>query len=421
MMYCLYNTLLTIARPAAGLWLSRKVELRPLKARFKPSVPRLPNRALCLQACSVGEVNTVMPLVKGLEQRFPRYPILVTSSTHTGYQHALKVYGEERVTWFPFDTRPAVRHFLGQAIPHVLVLVETELWPNMLREAARANIPVVIVNGRISDRSFTRYRRYTRLMRSMLTGISAAGMQSERHQERLIALGVPPERVSVTGNLKFDAVPTEVPTEVRQRMRRELHIDPDHSVLVFGSTRPGDEQLAAACWQVLQEDYPDLHLVVVPRHVERAPEIRALFGEFCALRSDLARGQASGVERVVIVDTIGELQTVYACATVAVVGGSFNEAYAGQNPLEPAALGVPTVFGPAMGNFLEAAALLVEMQGAVQVRDGDTLCKVLDHLLGNPAERRQLGTRARRGVLKQRGAAERNIDLIARVLTDQRD
>lgn len=421
MMYCLYNTLYTVLTPGAKLWLARKPELRPLIARFKPPVPRLANRAVCVQACSVGEVNAARPLVLGLEHRFKRYPILVTTSTLAGFQHAQKIYGEDRVTWFPFDSRASVRRFLGQAIPHVLVLIETELWPNMLREAARAKIPVVIVNGRLSERAFTRYRRYAGLMGSMMSAITAAGMQSERHRERLISLGVPADRVTVTGNLKFDAVPTEIPMEQRQRFRKELHLGPDDPVLVFGSTRPGDEQLAAMCWQLLQENYPSLRLVIVPRHVERAPQIKAIFGEFCALRSELAAGMASGVERVIIVDSIGELHAIYACATVAVVGGSFSAEFGGHNPIEPAALGVPTVFGPEMDNFLEAAAQLIEMQGAVQVRDGESLRKVLDYLLGDPAERRQLGTRARRGVLKQRGAADRNIELIARILTDHRD
>jgi 3-deoxy-D-manno-octulosonic-acid transferase len=419
MMYCLYNTLLTLARPGARIWLSRKPELKPLVERFKPPVPRLPNRAICVQACSVGEVNTARPLVRGLEHRFPRYPVLVTSSTVTGHTQARNLYGEDRVTWFPFDTRASVRHFLGQAIPHALVLVETELWPNILREASRANIPVVIVNGRISDKAFARYRRHKRSMRKLLACVTAAGMQSEKHRDRIISLGLPEDRATLTGNLKFDAVPTEIPTELRQRIRRELHLGQEDDVLVFGSTRPGDEELAAACWQRLQEDYPNLRLVVVPRHVQRAREIQMMFGEFCALRSALARGEASGVERVVVVDTVGELHAIYSCATVAVVGGSFSSEYGGHNPLEPAALGIPTIFGPEMEHFEEAASMLQESYGAVRVLDGDTLYAALNRLLADSAERRQLGTRARRAVLKQRGAAERNVELVARVLTEQ--
>jgi len=412
----LYNALLLAAAGPARWWLRRHPRHRALVARFAPPVPALPSRPLWVQACSVGEVNTVRPLIDALRAHWPDRPILVTASTASGHARACELFGEAMVAWFPFDTRAAVRHFLDAARPGVLVLVETELWPNVLGACVRRGVPVVVVNGRLSDKHLARYERFRWWFRPMVRGLAAAGMQSAQHAERMRALGAREEAVRVTGNLKFDAVRDQVPLRVRQRLRAEHGFKAEGRLLVFGSTRPGDEALASACWSILREEYPDLNLIVAPRHVERADEITALFSEPVARRSEVRRSREPRRERVLLLDTMGELADFLSIASVAVIGGSFYPGVNGHNPLEPAALGVPVVFGPYMANFEEAAAVLAARGGARQVACPEDLYLALSTLFGDAATRRRMGTLARKAVLEHQGAVRHTIALIEEVL-----
>jgi 3-deoxy-D-manno-octulosonic-acid transferase len=241
-------------------------------------------------------------------------------------------------------------------------------------------------------------------------------MQSERYASRLQALGLTPERMRITGNLKFDAARDHVGGRDRQRLRMENGFRQQGPVLFFGSTRPGDEALASACWATLREEYPELRLVIAPRHVERAEEVLGLFSEPVLRRSAVKAGQPARGERVFLLDTLGEMPTFLSLATVAVVGGSFYPGVNGHNPLEPAALGIPTVFGPYMSNFDDPAAVLLERGGAQSVACPEDLYLALSKLLGDTAEQRQMGTRARKAVLDHQGASAATVALIAEVL-----
>ncbi len=243
-----------------------------------------------------------------------------------------------------------------------------------------------------------------------------AGMQSETHARRMVALGASEASVRVTGNLKFDSVRDSVPPRTRQRLRMEYNLKPETRVLLFASTRPGDEALASACWATLREEYPELRLVIAPRHIDRAEEVRGYFSEPIACRSAQHRGGESRSERVLLLDTFGELTDFMAISSVVVVGGSFYPGVNGHNPLEPAALGVPAVFGPYMANFEEAAGVLTARGGAIQVACAEDLYLALSKLLGDSARRRQLGTLARKAVLDNQGAVRNTIALIEEVL-----
>lgn len=420
MSYLLYNAALGLAAPAAAWWLRHSPKYHPLLQRFDPALPQLSTRPLCVQACSVGEVLTSRHLLTALEQRATGYPLLLSTSTVSGHDLAVERCPEFSPIWFPFDTRKAVSSFFQRASPKALILIETEIWPNVLREARQEGIPVIIVNGRLSDKHFARYWRVRPLIAPMFHSITAVGAQSAPYAERFIALGVDPDAVKVTGSIKFDTVQTEFSASDRARLRRESGLPEGAPVLLFGSTRPGDEALASACWATLRDEIPELRLVIAPRHGDRIHEIMHVFGEPIQRRSEILGGSPPAGARVLLLDTLGELASYYALATVAVIGGSFYPGVEGHNPLESAALGTPTVFGPYMNNFREAASQLKAVKGAVQVSCPEDLYAALSSILADPGEQRRLGTRGRKAVLDGQGATARSIDLIQSVL-DQHD
>lgn len=415
--YGAYNVLWAIASPAGKLWLRHHAEHRALLARFRPPEISI-DAPLWVHACSVGEVNTAKAILAALRARFPGQPILLTTATVSGYAQAQKVCGDFPVAWCPFDAARPVRRFLDRLRPRLLALIETELWPNMLRECHRRNIPVVLLNGRISEKHFSRYQRFHAFFEKALGHLSLAGMQNESYAQRLVSLGADPAVVRVVGNTKFDAVATEMDARGRARLRAENGFSPDQPVLIFGSTRPGDEAIAARCWQVLREEYPALRLIVAPRHLDRLAEAMAPFEEESLIRrSEIRAGRLPAGERILVLDTMGELTAFYAIASVAVVGGSFSATVNGHNPLEPAALGVPAVFGPFMGNFPDPAKILLQARGAIQVENPEELPGVLRRLLADATERHCYGTRARKAVLDNRGATERCVDLVQELLS----
>ncbi|MDQ1256717.1 MAG: 3-deoxy-D-manno-octulosonic acid transferase [Candidatus Hydrogenedentes bacterium] len=410
MTYLVYDIATSCAAPLGALWLAARPRYRPLLARFAPAAPRFGARPLWVQACSVGEVGTARPFIRAFQERHPEIPVLLTASTVAGYE--LAVVDMPNVSWFPFDHRWVVRRFVERVQPRALVLIETEIWPNVLRVTQEKGVPAVLLNGRLSDKHIGRYRRYRRLLRPVFKRIAAAGMQNAEYAERLAMLGTDPARIRVTGNTKFDGVKTEVPEARLRALRAEHGLGPEERVLVFGSTRPGDEALAAECWRSLRRDCPDLFLVVAPRHGNRLDEAMAPFDEPLLRRSEVCRGRQRGGERILVLDTVGELVDFYALAAVAVIGGSFYPGVNGHNPLEPAALGVPTVFGPFMRNFVDPALVLADARGARQVSGPEALLPVLRELLSSPEAAAAMAERGRCAVLANQGAIGRSLDLL---------
>lgn len=412
MRYLFYDVATSLVAPVAGAWLALRATSRPMLARFAPKAPPLAGRPFWVHACSVGEVGVARPLLDALRQRHPRLPLVLTVSTLKGLHLAQKSCPETPLTWFPFDHRYCVRRFLKRLDPICLVLIETEIWPNVIRLARRFGIPVVLVNGRLSDKHFSRYRRFAWWFRPVFQQISAGGMQNEAYAQRIRFLGTPASVVRVTGNTKFDGVPTALSGEARARLRIENGFPEELPLVVFGSTRPGDESLAARCWQALRDEFPMLRLVIAPRHLERIEEALKPFQEPILKRSEVRGGRRPAGERVFVVDTLGELVQFYALATVAVIGGSFFPGVNGHNPLESAALGVATVFGPYMGNFMDPARVLLEADGAQQVHEPDALLPALRRLLSDRELRERLAARGRQAVLANQGAIGRTLDLL---------
>ena len=418
----LYNVAITFAAPLGAAYLAARKRHRPLLARFHPTVPALPSpqRPIWVQACSVGEVNTARPILKALTERWPGVPVVLTASTVAGRQLALDTLEGVDTTWLPFDHPLCMRRFVRQLRPRALVLIETELWPNLLWQTRRSGAPVVLVNGRLSDKHLGRYQRHRAWIKPIVQALSAAGMQNQEYADRLIALGASLADVHVTGSTKFDGVRTEADPAVLARLRSDNGFDEGQPVLLFGSTRPGDEALAAQCWRRLSSAFPTARLVVAPRHNKRMDEaLRPFAGQSVLCRSEVQAGRAPAGERIFFLDTVGELASFYAMATVAVIGGSFYPGVNGHNPIESAALGVPTVFGPHMRNFVDPARELIQAGGAIQVDAPGDLCGVLEDLLASSQTRATIAQCGRQAVLANQGAIERNLDLLESVLCDR--
>lgn len=414
MIYFLYTALFSLAVIPGALWLALTPRHRPLLARLRPPIPRQSAQPLWVHACSFGEVRTVTPILKAIAAAWPEIPIVLTVSTVSGRNLANDTQSlRDSVTWLPFDHPWLMRAFIRRLRPRALVIVETELWPALLRETANARVPIAIVNGRLSDKHFARNQRFRSLLRPYLRHIDAAAVQDEIYRDRFAQLGVPTERITVTGSTKFDAAPNRSDLPDLNSLRAACGI-PDHApVLVFGSTRPGDEDRAAKCWQSLRETSPELRLVIAPRHPARLNEaIRPLPPQPYFMRSKAVAGIQGAREPIIVVDTLGELTHFYALATVAVVGGSFSEDVQGHNPLEPAALGIATVFGPCMGNFTEAVRLLLDAQGAVQVGSDAALLDTLRELLANPQRRSEIAAAAQRAIDQNKGAIANTIKVL---------
>ena len=414
MTYAIYDIATTLGAPAAAGWLALCPRLRPLLGRFRPRTPVIAGRPLWFQACSVGEMTVAASLIGHAQERWPKLPALVTASTIQGRQRASELLPDTPFAWFPFDQRTTVRGFLERAQPRMLILVETEIWPNVIRHARRSRVPVVVVNGRISDRHYLRYLRFRRVLRPVLDQLTGVCVQNQTYAERFEALGVPGARIRVTGNTKFDGLTTHVPEEELAAFRKKTGLDRGGPIIVFGSTRPGDEVLAAASWRTLRASFPAARLVVAPRHLDRVKQIPQLFDEPVRLRSRSGLGDTDA--QVLILDTLGELVSFYALADAAVVGGSFYAGVNGHNPLEPAALGTPVVFGPYMRNFMDPAEALVREGGAIQLNEPEALAETLLRLLRTPSEAAAVVNGARNAIAANQGATERTMDYLAEIL-----
>ncbi len=363
---------------------------------------------LWLHCASVGEVNLVKPLVRRLQASRPGLRFHFSALTRAGRENAEKSFPFARAAYFPLDLGPAVRRALDRVRPAGVILAELEVWPNFTQECARRGIPVAVVNGRMSERSFARYRRFRWLFAPAFRRLRAVGVQNEDYAGRLRALGASPE---VTGNLKFDADLPFDPVEAERDWRARLGLG-DAPVLVAGSTHAPEERILAETYKRLQATFPRLRFVLAPRHLERVPEVEKVVeaaGLRCYKKSQLS--PAGPPEGVVLVDTVGELARLYAVATAVFIGGTFSDR-GGQNMLEPAALGKPIVSGPSLSNFEDIARTLTAAGGMKVLDNPIELALVLGELFRDPETARRAGARAREAVAAGRGAIDATMRLI---------
>lgn len=373
--------------------------------RFDPSRPRV-----LVHGVSVGEVKGAAPLVRALKEREPELDVVISTTTATGLEVARKTYPGLTVVRFPLDLSLVTRRFLKRLSPRAVVLMELEVWPNFLRSCNRASAPVAVVNGRITPRSFERYRLFRHTL-PQFDRISLFCVQNDEYAERFRGLGAAPERVAVTGNMKADGLRIGAVTP-RPELVRLLAAPPGAPLIVAGSTHRPEEKLVAAAWL---GGAKDARLVLVPRHPDRANEVLAdlaSLGLSGQLLTKLRAGtEASDPRRPAIVDTIGELESVYALADLVYVGGSL-VAHGGQNMLEPAAQGRAVVYGPHVHNFVQEAALLESAGAALRVADAAELESVFRELLADAPRRGRMGAFGLEAVAAQKGATKLTLEAL---------
>jgi 3-deoxy-D-manno-octulosonic-acid transferase len=369
-----------------------------------------------VHAVSVGEVLAVTRLVKSLDAALPEYFVAVSTTTRTGQALARERFGANRVFYCPLDLPWAVRAYLKALKPRMLVLAETEFWPNLLNGCFRRGIPVAVVNARISDRSWPRYKMLRHLWKPLLGRLGQVLAQSETDAERLIAIGCMAERVAVAGNLKFDVRAAEEAEATRLLKGLAVGL----RLVVAGSTLEGEEAALVEAWPRLLAADPKLAMVLAPRHPERFAAVAALLeksGNGWVRRSEW---NAKPVEplrpgEIVLLDTIGELASVYSLASVAFVGGSVVPA-GGHNPLEPAQFGVPIVMGPHYANFVAITDSL-RAHDALRIAAKEELAETLNALLRDQPAAEAMGARAREVFERQAGATERCVAALRELLT----
>lgn len=379
-----------------------------------------PNGIL-VHSVSVGETLAAEPLVRSLQAENPDLTITITTTTPTGSDQVKRLYKNDLASgrvvhlYLPYDLPWLMNRFIKKIEPGICLIMETELWPNLIRCCNTKQIPVILANARLSDKSAKGYAKFSKLTQPMLQGLDLVAAQHRNDAERFIALGVNENRVDVTGSIKFDiSVPQQSITQGRELKN---HWGASRLVLVLASSHEGEDDLVLASYQQLLVDYPDLLLIIVPRHPERFDEVAALVLDrnlrLVRRSESFEKGnvQPSSTTQVYLADTMGEMLLILACADIAIIGGSFIE-HGGHNPLEACALAKAVVMGPSDYNFAAISQQLIN-QGAMQQAEGAQLTICLQQLLERPSLRADMGASGQQVVADNQGAVARLTDLIA--------
>ena len=369
-----------------------------------------------LHAVSVGETLAAVPLVKTLQEKYPQHRLMVTCMTPTGSERIKAAFGDSvDHSYMPYDTPDAVARFLNRLKPKMLIIMETELWPNTIAACQSRDIPVILANGRLSARSATAYQSISSLVQPMLSGISAVAAQHKDDGDRFIRLGLPPSALEVTGNIKFDL---SLDRDVQDRaavLSEQWHCGNNRPVFLAASTHRGEDEIILQSFGQIKQQIDNALLVLVPRHPERFNQV----GELCTSAGfTLARRSAGDkVEAadVLLGDTMGELMVFFGACDVAFVGGSL-VATGGHNMIEPAAWGVPVLTGPHLFNFTEASQLLLAADGMLVCNDAAELAEQCISLMGNKGRRQEVGNAARLVAEANRGALDKLMSVIDRFI-----
>ena len=391
---------------------------KDLKAKLtgRVAIPANDSLTIWFHGVSVGEVHLLATLVAAYRIRHPSHRIVISSTTDTGLAEARKRF--ENVIAWPFDFSWAVGSALDSVKPSLVVLAEAEMWPNFLKAANSRGIPVVVVNARLSPRSFQRYLRVARIARILFFNrVEAIAVQGADYAERFLALGVPSAKIIVTGSIKYDGAMRS--PEADSPLKKLLNCEPP--IWVAGSTHAPEEAIIIDAFAKLRIEFPELKLIVVPRHPDRFDGVAKLIADsgISFVRRSAIVEPLLPMPPLILLDTIGELGFAWSLADVGYVGGTLDGQRGGQSMIEPAGYGIPTVFGPHVWNFKDAAHRLIAAGGAIMIPTANEVPAAIASLLRDPEKRRQMGDAARQFVTDQQGAANRTLDFIDGLLYTQ--
>jgi len=425
MIHFLYNVILTcfLILHIPYLLLQSLLRKRPQKLMKERlgSFPDLSSKKpIWIHAASVGEVLCSIPLLKRIKKEVPDCEIVLTTMTSTGNETAKKLIPEaDRILFFPMDHPFTIRRALQKIGPRLLLIAETELWPNLLRSCGRKQIPVVLFNGRISEKSFRGYLLLKSFFKRCMKDISLFLMQTEEDRSRIIEIGAPPERTGVAGNIKFDQFFPSLPREATVGLSGSLGLQGNEIILIAGSTHQGEEEIFIRLFRDLRKADPHLILILAPRHLDRLDEVEKVLrneGLSWKRRSSLSGQDRKEISGVILLDTMGELMRLYSLGTIVFIGGSLVPV-GGHNPLEPLFFKKCVLFGPHMFNFLEISRRLIAEGGAILVNGREELSSQLKRLLSDEKARNEVGENGYRFLQKHRGATERIFERIRPFLT----
>ncbi len=376
------------------------------------------SRPVWIHAASVGEVLSARSLFAGVKARFPDRKVLLSTFTATGNEIARQKGAWDGVIFFPLDHPFFVRRSLKIFDPSVVIFLETEIWPNFLRESYRRGVPTLLLSGRLSSRAYRRYYVFRAFFCTVVRQFSALGMQTEADVQRIASLGADPEKVVVTGNLKHSSgedEPVRVPGEADDGVAHDP-VD-ERRKLVVGSTHRGEEEIFIEVFRSLKKQFPDLLMILAPRHPQRFQEVETLLTKsgLAFEKKSQMNGRSGTLSDVMFLDTLGDLAALYSMADVAFVGGSLVEV-GGHNVLEPARFRKPILFGPHMANFADLAARMKREGGGIEVRGKEDLIREIADLLSDRRKAEKMGEVAYNVAMGDRGAVEQNIHLVTRYL-----
>lgn len=374
-----------------------------------------------IHAVSVGEVNATKTLVSGLKNQLPQYEIIISATTDTGIEQARKLYGKElKVFYFPFDFSSIIHCAFKRLKPDICLLMELEVWPNFTSRAFQLNIPVVVINGRISDKSFPRYKFIKGFVKPTFQKVSLFLAQSKQYADRFLALGGRDKSAVVTGSLKYDTAQVTDKIEGAEKLAQQLNIT-SQRLWVAGGTGPGEEKIIIDVFKKLKNNLNDLRLAIVPRKPERFDEVASLISQSGFERtrySQIKNTQQiiSNRDTIILGDTIGDLRKFYSLATIVFVGRSLVP-MGGSDMMESAAMGKCTIFGPHTFNFKESVKALLQSNGAIEVKNENQLFDAMQNCLNNPDFAQDIAANGRKVIIENQGATQKTIDAIKKIIS----
>lgn len=425
-MYIVYNILLFIAAMLAlPYYAAKMIVTGKYRKSLGPKFGFMDNKIfeemngsprIWIHAVSVGEVTAAAPIVASLRTYFPEACIVFSTSTETGQEMARRIVTTATsCIYYPLDFPWVVRKIINRVSPDIFILTETELWPNFIKTCRERGVKIIMVNGRISPRSFRKYAATRFFWKGILDAIIEMGVISQIDADRLKVLGMPPSKIHIMGNAKYDSLAAKASPEGQKEMERRLNLATGGKIFVAGSTHDGEEKIILDVYQCLLNEYPDLTLIIIPRHPERGQAVLALAREYgfddCITMTEINAGRSRTVERIIIIDVIGELFKVYSLATVVFCGGSLVPR-GGQNILEPAAWGKVIFYGPSMDDFWEEKELLEKTGAGITIGSGNELHEGILRLMSDPDDLMKRGEEGRKMVIANMGAAEKYAEMV---------